>query len=495
MSRWQGRILAVIFLGMILAPCVLQANTPDNGKALPLRTPDKATIEALQKQIPDLLKEATVPGLSLALIRGGKTYWVHGFGLRDAKTGELVDEQTIFEAASLSKPVFAYGVLKLVDQGKLDLDTPLSKYLPKPYIEGDSRLDKITARYVLSHRTGFPNWRGDGNALKIYFTPGERFSYSGEGFVYLQKVVEQITGKPLNEYMKEAVFVPLGMTSSNYVWRPEFDARTANPHDGAGQPGDKFKPKDANAAASLHTTPGDYALFVEALLNGTGLKPETLREMEKLQIAVNPECTNCTEQEPKELSKSLFWGLGIGIQETAQGESLWHWGDNGRFKCYVVAYPKQKIGVVAFMDGENGLSIIGELLRTAIGGEQPAIGWIKYDRFDSPSMQFAKVARERGAVEAITQFRPALMRGDISESSVNTIGYQFLQAKQFPDSVRMFQLNVELHSESWNVYDSLGEAYMNSGNKELAIQNYKKSLELNSKNSNGAETLKKLQAN
>jgi CubicO group peptidase (beta-lactamase class C family) len=295
--------------------------------------------------------------------------------------------------------------------------------------------------------------------------------------------------------MKEAVFVPLGMTSSNYVWRPEFDAHTANPHDGAGQPGEKFKPKDANAAASLHTTSGDYALFVEALLNGTGLKPETLREMEKPQIAVNPECTNCTDQEPKELSKSLFWGLGIGIQETTQGESLWHWGDNGRFKCYVVAYPKQKIGMVAFMDGENGLSIIGELLRTAIGGEQPAIGWVKYDRSDSPSMQFAKFARERGAVEAITQFRPALMRGDISESSVNTIGYQFLEARKFPDSIRMFQLNVELHSQSWNVYDSLGEAYMNSGDKELAIQNYKKSLELNPKNSNGAEMLKKLQAN
>lgn len=493
MSSWHRlRSSTLVSLSAILFGCVVRADTPSKAKAAALHKPDKATIAELQQQVPVLLKEGTVPGASLALIRGGKTYWVHGFGVRDAKSGQPVVEETIFEAASLSKPVFAYGVLKLVDQGKLDLDAPLSKYLAKPYIEGDPRLDKITARYVLSHRTGFPNWRSDG-ALTIHFTPGERFSYSGEGFVYLQKVVEQITGEPLNQFMTEAVFVPLRMHSSSYVWRPEFDAVTAMPHDAAGQVGDKFKPKDVNAASSLQTTAGDYALFVEALLDGKGLKPETLRDLEKPQIAVDPECTNCTETTPKELSKSVFWGLGIAIQETAQGESLWHWGDNGQFKAYVVAYPKQKIGVVVFLDGENGLSIIGDLLQTAIGGQQPALGWVKYDRYDSPSMQFAKTAREKGATEAINRFRPELMRGDISENSINSTGYQLLAAKKLQDSIRIFQLNVELHPQSWNVYDSLGEAYMSDGEKVLAIQNYKKSLELNPKNGNATGMLKKLE--
>jgi len=489
----QRLTLLFLSLGAFLCPCRSPGNTPPAGGTPPLRKLDGTTIVALQKQIPELLKEGTVPGLCMALIRGGKTYWVHAFGVRDTKSGSTVTEDTIFEAASLSKPVFAYGVLKLVDQGKLDLDTPLSKYLPKPYIEGDERLDKITARFVLSHRTGFPNWRGDGNPLTIHFTPGARFSYSGEGFVYLQKVVEQLTGKALNEYMTEAIFLPLGMTSSSYVWRTEFDSRTALPHDAAGQSGDKFKPKEANAAASLHTTAGDYALFVEALLNGTGLKSQTIREMERPQIAVDPECTNCTEQVPKDLSKSVFWGLGIGIQETKQGQALWHWGDNGRFKCYVVAYPKRKIGVVLFMDGENGLSITSEVLRTAIGGEQPALRWIKYDSYDSPAMQFANVAREKGATAAITEFQLALMRGDISEKSINATGYQLLSLKKYPDSIRIFQLNVELHPESWNVYDSLGEAYMDNGEKELAIQNYTKSLDLNPKNTGASEALKKLQ--
>jgi CubicO group peptidase (beta-lactamase class C family) len=478
----------------ILGSCSLHAQTLAARNEPPLNKPDQATIAALRKRIPELLKESSVPGLSLALIRDGKTYWVQGFGVRNAKTGQAVTEDTVFEAASLSKPVFAYGVLRLVDQGKLDLDTPLTRYLPKPYIDGDARLEKITARIVLSHRTGFPNWRGDGNPLTIHFTPGVRFSYSGEGFVYLAKVVEQVTGKPLNDYMTEAVFQPLGMKSSSYVWRPDYEARTATGHDGGGQPGEKRKPTEANAAASLHTTAGDYALFVEALLNGTGLKPQTLREMERPQIPVDPTCTNCTERAPKEVSKSVFWGLGIGIQETKQGESLWHWGDNGSFKCYVVAFPKQKIGVAMFMDGANGMSIASEVLHIAIGGEEPAFQWIKYDRYDSPAMRFAKAVREKGAEAAIAEFRLALQQGQISEDAINGTGYQALAAKKAEDAIRIFQLNVELHADSSNTYDSLGEAYMANGEKELAIKNYEKSLALNAKNNNAVEMLKKLKA-
>ena len=494
MRRFRGFALVVATLAAILAPCSLHAQAPAATSESALKKPDPATIAALQKRIPELLKESSVPGLSLALIRDGKTYWVHGFGVRDAKTGQAVTEDTIFEAASLSKPVFAYGVLKLVDQGRLDLDTPLTRYLPTAYIGGDPRLKKITARIVLSHRTGFPNWRGDGNPLTIHFPPGERFSYSGEGFVYLAKVVEQVTGKPLNEYMTEAVFQPLGMQSSSYVWRPDFDARTATGHDASGQRNEKQKPNEANAAASLHTTAGDYALFVEALLNGTGLKEKTLREMERPQIAVDAACTNCTERAPKELSKSVFWGLGIGIQETMPGESLWHWGDNGSFKCYVVAFPKQKIGVAMFMNGANGLSIASEVVSIAIGGEQPAFDWLKYDRYDSPAMRFAKAAREKGAEAAIAEFRPALQQGEISEDAINGMGYEALAQRKVADAIRIFLLNVALHPDSSNTYDSLGEAYMANGEKELAIKNYEKSLQMNAKNSNAVEMLKKLKA-
>ena len=193
-------------------------------------------ISRLENEVPGLMKQGGVPGMSIALIRDGKTVWLHGFGVKDKKTQEPVRTDTVFEAASLSKPVFTYGVLKLVDQGKLDLDIPLSSYLPKPYVP-DERVGKITARLVLSHRTGFPNWRGSDGLLPIYFSPGERFSYSGEGYIYLQRVVEQITGKTLDVYMDEVVFRPLGMTNSSYVWRPSFDSLTATGYDSKGAPG------------------------------------------------------------------------------------------------------------------------------------------------------------------------------------------------------------------------------------------------------------------
>ncbi len=462
---------------------------PSAGKRVPTTT--KARLE---QAIPELMRKGAVPGLQIALIEKGKTSWLGDFGIKNSATKEPVTDNTIFEAASLSKAVFAYGVLKLMDQGKLDLDAPLTNHLPNPYIEGDDRLKLITARIVLSHRTGFPNWRGDGNALTIRFTPGSRFSYSGEGFVYLQKVVEQITGKPLNEYITEAVFAPLGMKSSSYTWRADFDERTATGHDADSQPRTKNKPNEANAAATLHTTAADYARFVEALLNGTGLKPATLKMMESPQIAVDLACTNCTAEPPKELSHELFWGLGWGIAQTDRGEMLWHWGDDGSFKCFVAAYPMRKMGVVFFTNSENGLSISEEIVRLALASDPPIFRWTKYDSYDSVAMRFSTAVRDKGAAAAIAEFDKDLKSGAISENSINSTGYRLLEKKKAADAVAVLQLNVQLHPDSWNAYDSLGEAYMDQGDTQKAIDNYDKSLQLNPNNSGAAQALKKLRS-
>src|SRR5580704_13416510 len=340
-----------------------------------------ATILELERDVPELMKKDGVPGIAIALIRNGKTTWVHGFGMKEATKDQPVTGETVFEAASLSKPVFAYGVLKLVELGKLGLDTPLTTYLPKPYIAGDERLGKITARIVLSHRTGFPNWRGDDGLLPIYFTPGERFSYSGEGYVYLQRVVEQITGKPLNDYMTEAVFRPLGMTSSSYVWRHEFDALTATGHDANGKPVDKWKPTEAGVASTLNTTARDYALFVEAVLDGKGLKAATVREMETSQVALDPDCRICVKHEPKQLSKNLFWGLGWGIERNDGRDEIWHWGDNGAFKAFVMAEPKTKSGIVMFANSENGLELARPIVDEAMGEKSLAFDWLSGPAF------------------------------------------------------------------------------------------------------------------
>jgi CubicO group peptidase (beta-lactamase class C family) len=455
----------------------------------------RALVAQLETLIPQLMSEGEVPGLSIALIGDGKIYWARGFGFKQIDTKAPVDERTMFEAASLSKPVFAYAVLKMAERGELDLDTPLSKYLPA-YIENDERLALITARRVLSHTTGFPNWRPDGKPLTINFTPGERFSYSGEGFVYLQKVVERLTGQPLNEVMRKEVFAPLGMASSTYVWQDGIAAQMAAGHSQTVKAMAKRKGREANAAASLRTTPTDYAKFVIAIINGTGLKETTVQQMLTPQVKLDEGCVNCLNRKVMQPSASLAWGLGVGLEHTEQGDGFWHWGDNGGFKDYVIAYKKLKTGVVIFTNGDNGLGIIPEIVKAATGGNHPVFSWLNYEAYNSPGRRLGKDIDKLGIAEAARRFReerrlhPASFK--VNEGGINSLGYSYLRSKRVKEAIEIFKLNVEMFPASSNVYDSLGEAYMENGDKELARQNYQKSIELNPANANAVEMLKRL---
>ncbi|MDQ3289686.1 MAG: serine hydrolase, partial [Bacteroidota bacterium] len=374
-------------------------------------------------------------------------------------------------------PVFAYACLQLVDQGLLNLDKPLYTYLPYPDIERDERYKKITARMVLSHTSGFPNWRNN-DSLRINFEPGQKFSYSGEGYVYLQKVVEKITGKPLEKLMEEKVFGPLDMPNSSYTWRADFDAKTATPHDGFSNPLPKNKPTTANAAASLHTTAPDYAAFVKAIVNGTGLKKQTLMAMFTPQIKVPNERTNPTAP----LSESVAWGLGFGLQQTPEGKAIWHWGDNYSFRCYVLAYPKEKMGMVYFTNSNNGLSIANKLLHVVTGREQPAIDFIDYEQYTSPGFLFRKNVLKQGVATAIKPFLKPDNKPAIEEEEMNNIGYQLLRSGKVKEGKEVLQLNMEAYPQSANVYDSYAYACLLNGEKEAAAQYYLKAHTLDPEN-------------
>src|SRR5215217_6491735 len=146
-------------------------------------------IADLEQRIPKTLNDNAVPGCSIALVRNGDLAWRRGFGVADVGSRLPVDDGTVFGTQSMSKPVFAYAVLKLCETGVLNLDTPLTRYTPEHWVPDDPRIDLITARHVLSHTTGFQNWRGSGDPLSIHFTPGARWQYSGEGYSFLQSVV------------------------------------------------------------------------------------------------------------------------------------------------------------------------------------------------------------------------------------------------------------------------------------------------------------------
>ena len=219
--------------------------------------PSKNIIKRLEEQIPELMEQSSIVGLSIALIEDAKVTWNRGFGFKNQESNELVTVDTIFEAGSLSKPVFSYAVLKLCETGALSLDTPLTSYLSEPYLPNEPLLELVSTRHVLSHTTGFPNWCPEGELLKIHFMPGERFSYSGEGYVYLQKVIEHLTGQLLDEYLRSALLEPFGMYNSSYVWLDQYKHQASLGYATDGEVVERDESPEAISAYSclLYTSP------------------------------------------------------------------------------------------------------------------------------------------------------------------------------------------------------------------------------------------------
>ncbi len=359
----------------------------------------------LLRTLPRLLELAEVPGLALGIVQGGRI-WSRGFGQATETPRTRVSVETVFEGVSLGKPLFAYAVLRLVDAGRIDLDRPLYDYLPIPEAE-HPRMRKVTARHVLSHTTGLDNWRTQPGPLVPAFEPGTGFSYSGDAYFYLQRVVETLTDRPFARFMHDHVLAPLEMTDSSYVWLPRFASRKAVGRDAAGveldvvgaigrraeelaaewgKPVLEWRYEDAaravpltnpawpvlplymipSAAGSLLTTAGDYSRF---LLRLVAPPPETGLDLSEAsrKAMVTPEVR---------LNRALHWGLGWGIQRDENGEVLWHWGANNSFRNFVIAEPAAGRAVVAFTNGDGGPKVYERVLAAVTGRDHPAFLWL-----------------------------------------------------------------------------------------------------------------------
>jgi len=297
--------------------------------------------------------------------------------------------------------------------------------------------------------------------------------------------------------MRRKVFDPLGMVSSSYVWQSRYESLKVYNHSLLGDLAGRRTPWRANAAASLHTTAGDYARFVAAVLAGKGLRPSTARALMSPQSRPDERGINTATVPPTgRFAPSLAWGLGWGLEQEGDAWSLWHWGDNGTTKAYVAASPRRGIGVVLFANSENGLALVPEVLADVMGGSSPACAWLK-QRGPTPEFgQFVAALRASGAAPALDAYRTSRLARPsdpgIDEETMNRIGYALLRGKKVKDAIEVFKQNVADRPESWNVFDSLGEAYAADGNTSLAIQAYERSLQLNPANTGGAEALKKL---
>lgn len=398
--RLLGSGLALSLLG----PWGLRASPTIDANA------DWIPSDDLLRDLPRQMQALGVPGIAIAVVEDGRLAWSRGFGLAHAGRNVPVGEETVWEAASLSKPMFAYMALQLVDRGELALDAPLVTYTRPDYLGKSPWLARITVRDVLRHSTGLPDWRKDpaNEPLEPAVAPGTRIDYSGEAFVWLQLAVERLTGESLDQTMHRLLFDPAGMRDSSYAWDaglaersvyghrqsddggiavpPQMlrdaweaampvavrigkplsawryaDAERAMPEAQAvARPGLVSWPSDilANAAASLRCTVQDYARFMALMVHADArpweLKPATREAMLRRQIDVPGRWTDK--------------GLGWNLEATVRGPVFYHSGSNGGiFKTFALGDARRRRALVAMTNATNGNVLYRRVVRAATG--------------------------------------------------------------------------------------------------------------------------------
>ncbi len=294
---------------------------------------DKAQERELMSLIRQYQEYYKIPGVSVAVVNGGKVVFHKTIGVQNNLTQKPVDGSTVFEAASITKPVFSFAVMRLVERGKLDLDKPLYEYLSFPNIAEDPRSKSITARHVLTHRSGLPNWAfggpggwQDGEKLKLLFEPGEQFKYSGEGFNYLGRVIEKITGLPLEQFLKNEVNIPLGLKQTWYSDNESLQKVAAIGHR-YHYPVFAEIQSPVSPASSMHTEARDFSNFMIGLIEGKGLAQESYDQLFGQQFVIP------AEQRVRQGPSEQGLGLGFFLRQTEHGLLVEHGGNNGDFYC------------------------------------------------------------------------------------------------------------------------------------------------------------------
>ncbi|MEO6445175.1 MAG: serine hydrolase domain-containing protein [Gemmatimonadaceae bacterium] len=394
----RGALTRIGFLGAFAAPAGLQeivSRAAGHGDTAPLSR--NATDEDFQR----LLRLANVPSFSLAEVAGDRISTA-SVGVRRSGEPQVVTPDTVYAAASLTKAVFAYALIALARDGAFSLDRPVADYLPLPNPE-DERAKSITARHLLSHSGGWRNWRFSADqALTADFTPGERWSYSGEGYFFLQRLAEHLTGRAVGDIVRERVFEPLGMTRSSMAPLESLEENQAASHSAQGEPRTRFgeptiaelrrmvssanrslesvtiseveqalrtvEPKLAvlpvfftvNAAATMLTTANDFARFLRHIV--------TARRAGGAAAAIVTEMTTTGVR----CNEAIRWGHGAGLETLGDTTWAWQWGDNPGFKNIYFADPGGERALVIFTNGDRGARVYERVVRARTGLDHPA---------------------------------------------------------------------------------------------------------------------------
>ena len=457
----------------------------------------------LHLDLQELMQLYKVPGLSIAVIDNYKIAWAKAYGVIEAGSTTAVTPATLFQAGSISKPVAATGALCLVEQGKLSLDDDVNQKLKTWQVpENEFTKDqKVTLRRLMSHSAGltvhgFPGYdvsaplpslvqifNGEKPAntlpIRVDFVPGTQVRYSGGGVTIEQQLMMDVTGKPFPALLGEIVLSKIGMTDSSYEQPlpPAWAARTASGTyaDGKVVHG-RWHIYPEMAAAGLWTTPTDLSKFaIEIALSKQGKSNRVLSEKMTREM-LTPVLDDA--------------GLGFFLDKENPGQ-FGHDGADEGFQALLTMNADSGQGVAIMANSDNGIAAANFLLQRVA----KEYGW-NYRSSQSPWETLLLIARAKGAAVALrryTELKQSPPAGQkVDERTLNNLGYSLLYSGQTEDAIVVFRRNVEEYPKSADVYDSLGEAYMKAGQKDLAIRNYELSLKLNPKNHNAVDRLKTL---
>jgi CubicO group peptidase (beta-lactamase class C family) len=510
-------LLAVACLGHGSAYLLFGQSTDHRASTAEQRSTRSLT-NKIEADVPLTLDRYSVPGAAVAVIRGGKVVWSRGFGFADLAAKVPVTPETEFNVGSLSKTPTAWAVMQLVDEGKVRLDAPVDTYLRRWHLPPSSfEKREVTISRLLSHTSGISNHDYHGwdpnsplppiedslggktgtGVVQVVSTPGDAFHYSGANYAILELLIEEVSGRPFADYMQSRIFQPLHMLHSQYGLPGDFEKTMAKPYDTLEKPIPILRYNEL-AAAGLTTNIRDLAIFAAAGLKtekgappGRGLiRPETAEQME----SPRPH-TKWADEDPYGPSPQYGFGYTVRPDQLAGRTGVGHGGSNNGWESLVQIVPSTGNGIVIMTNSSNGSAVIASVLcdwrQWAAGGSGQAV----CPKIDV-RIPLLDAYRTGGASELVRVYRRLWQkdrnRYDFSVRELNSLGYQAMRMGDTAGAVEIFKLNVEQFPREWNVYDSLGEAWLKLGNKPEAIKNYRKSLELNPQNENGRKMLKTL---
>ena len=355
--------------------------------------------EAIAAEALRLMKREDVQGMALAVIEDGKVAHVAAYGQRNVERNLPLTTNTIMYGASLTKTAFAYMVLQLVDEGRLDLDASVAELLPRPLPEyddgdddysdlaGDERWRSLTPRILLTHTSGFANfrWLETDQRLRFHYDPGSRYGYSGEGFYILQLILEQGLGLDVGKEMQIRVFDRFGMINTSMSWRPDFATNLADGYglDGTMEPHDERS--GVSAAGSMDTSIADQARLWAGIVRGDGLSAASRAELVRPQVPITSSHqfpTLMTETEPRNAEIGLAAGLGLVTFQDTSGPAWFKGGHNDWTGNMVICLEDKKRCVVMLANDVRAERIYPELARMILGNTKMPWTW-EYDWLDT----------------------------------------------------------------------------------------------------------------